>query len=66
MDLYIIDGIAPFFRGCDQQVINWSKAPFVHLEESSGLNAERCRKVRSEFKTFDAAESAMSLNSIFQ
>jgi len=43
MDLFIIDGIGPFFRDCDQDVINWSKAPFTHLEKGEGLDPERCQ-----------------------
>lgn len=44
MELFIIDGIAPFFRGCDQDVINWSKAPFAHLE----LDGRPCRQSPTE------------------
>lgn len=32
MELFLIDAIAPFFRGYARRHINWSKIPFGHLE----------------------------------
>jgi hypothetical protein len=69
MNLFIIDGIAPFFRGYDQDVINWSKAPFVHLERGNGLNPRRTKKIRHDFETFcqkaaDAGYNAITLDDL--
>ena len=52
MNLFIIDGIAPFFRDYDQTVINWSKIPFEHLEEDGGLRPMRCVQIKADFRTF--------------
>lgn len=64
MDLFIIDGIAPFFRGFDREVINWSKAPFVHLEQGCGLNARRLEQIRRDFNTFCAKAAAAGYNAV--
>ncbi|QBG47217.1 hypothetical protein EGM51_07335 [Verrucomicrobia bacterium S94] len=69
MDLFLIDGISPFFRGCDQEVINWSKAPFVHLEKDGGLNPYRTKQIQKDFKTFctkaaDAGYNAITLDDL--
>ncbi len=64
MNLFIIDGIAPFFRGCDQQVINWSKAPFAHLEKGNGLDPARCRQIQADFTTFCRRAAEVGYNAI--
>ena len=64
MDLFIIDGIGPFFRGCDQDVINWSKAPFAHLENGEGLDPERYRQIQDDFKTFCRKASETGYNAV--
>lgn len=64
MDLFIIDGIGPFFRGCDQDVINWSKAPFAHLEKGEGLDPERCQRIQDDFKTFCRKASETGYNAV--
>ncbi len=64
MDLFIIDGIAPFFRGCDQKIINWSKAPFTHLEQGDGLDPDRCRQIEADFKTFCRRASKTGYNAV--
>jgi hypothetical protein len=69
MNLFLIDGIAPFFRGCDQEVINWSKAPFSHLEKNGGLDPQRCVQIRSDFgifcrKAVEAGYSAVTLDDL--
>lgn len=62
MDLFIIDGIGPFFRGCSQDVINWSKAPFAHLEKRDGLDPERVEGVRTDFRRFCAKAAHAGYN----
>ena len=64
MNLFIVDGIAPFFRGCEQKVINWSKAPFAHLEQGIGLNPVRCAQVKKDFETFCRKAAAVGYNAI--
>jgi hypothetical protein len=64
MDLFIIDGIGPFFRGCGQEVINWSKTPFAYLEQGGGLSAERCAEMKADFHTFCSHAAAAGYNAI--
>lgn len=64
MDLFIIDGIAPFFRGCDQEVINWSKAPFSHIESDGGIQPERATQIRRDFKTFCGKAAEAGYNAV--
>jgi hypothetical protein len=35
MELFIIDATGPFFRGYHRKRINWSKIPFMHLNDAS-------------------------------
>lgn len=64
MQLYIIDGIGPFFRGCDEPVINWSKAPFAYIERSGGLTAARCTQITHDFRTFCQRASEAGYNAV--
>ncbi len=64
MDLFIIDGIGPFFRGCDQAVVNWSKAPFPTLERGDGLAAGRCAEMKADFFAFCSRAAAAGYNAI--
>ncbi|VGO11687.1 hypothetical protein PDESU_00232 [Pontiella desulfatans] len=64
MDLFLIDGIAPFFRGYDQEVVNWSKAPFSHIESGDHLDFDRCRQIRADFKTFCRKAAGAGYNAI--
>lgn len=64
MDLFVIDGIGPFFRGCDQEVINWSKAPFTHLECGDGLDPERCEQIKADFHSFCSKASSAGYNAV--
>ncbi len=64
MDLFLIDGVGPFFRGYDQEVINWSKAPFVHLERGEGLDPERTEQIARDFKTFCGKAAAAGYNAV--
>jgi len=69
MKLFLIDGIGPFFRGCDQGVINWSKAPFAQMESGSGLSAVRRVQIKDDFRSFcrkasDAGYNAITLDDL--
>lgn len=64
MDLFIIDGIGPFFRGFDEKVINWSKAPFAHLERCNGLDHGLCDRIQSDFGKFCAKASSVGYNAV--
>ena len=64
MNLFMIDGIAPFFRDIDQDVINWSKAPFSHLENKDGIDPGRCRQIIADFKTFCRKAAVAGYNAV--
>ena len=64
MDLFLIDGIAPFFRGYHRDVINWSKTPFSHLESGDGLDADRCSRICTDFSTFCSSAAAAGYNAV--
>ncbi|WP_372806832.1 hypothetical protein [Pontiella sp.] len=64
MNLFLIDGIAPFFRGCDQPVVNWSKVPFSHVETDGRLDPLRCVRIRAEFETFCRKAVAAGYNAV--
>ncbi|MDF7800812.1 hypothetical protein P4C99_15160 [Pontiellaceae bacterium B1224] len=64
MNLFIIDGITPFFRGCDQEIINWSKAPFSCLETDGGLDKENVQSIIADFTTFCEKAAHAGYNAI--
>lgn len=64
MNLFIIDGIAPFFRGCDQEIINWSKAPFSYLETDDGLNQENVQTILVDFRSFCEQAAGAGYNAV--
>lgn len=64
MNLFIIDGIGPFFRDLDQSVINWSKVPFSHLENGDGLDEARVEQIEADFDRFCSKASAIGYNAI--
>ncbi len=64
MNLFIIDGIGPFFRGCDHEVINWSKVPFSSLERDGRLDPERCEQIKLDFASFCSNASGAGYNAV--
>lgn len=64
MDLFLVDGLAPFFQGCGQEVINWSKAPFSHLERDGRLDPARCARIKSGFETYCRQAARAGYNAI--
>jgi len=64
MDLFLIDGAPPFFRGYDRDVINWSKIPFSHLENGAGLDSDRCDQIKIDFHAFCTKAAEAGYNAI--
>ena len=64
MNLFMIDGIGPFFRGCPRKRINWSKIPFDNLERDGRLNHQTLDLVIEDFTTFVKAASSMGFNAV--
>lgn len=64
-NLYILDGIGPFFRGFERERINWSKVPFDHLENpDGGLNASVWEQVQADFETLSRRAAAVGYTAI--
>ncbi len=69
MELFILDGIAPFFRGCRKKRINWSKIPFESLERDGRVDRDRFDEIRPYFDRFvdhakEAGANALSLDDL--
>lgn len=63
MELFLIDGIGPFFRGYEKRRVNWSKIPFDHL--SAG--PERRRQwdtIASDLREFATNVTRLGYNAI--
>jgi len=64
MNLFIIDGIGPFFRGYARQRINWSKIPFDNLEKEGRFDAARFAGIRQDFERFAETVAVLGFNGI--
>lgn len=62
--LYLIDGIGPFFRNSSRKEINWSKIDFSELEKDGIIPLERCRTIATEFRTFTRRAASMGYNAV--
>ncbi|QEG23641.1 hypothetical protein [Mariniblastus fucicola] len=63
-NLLIIDAIGPFFRHYKPKRINWSKIPFSHLENESGLKPKVIASAIEDFRTFCEACSSYGYNAV--
>lgn len=61
MELFLIDAIGPFFRGYDRQRVNWSKIPFMHLND---LGSEGWESIEQELRTFAGQVKALGYNAV--
>lgn len=65
MNLFIIDGISPFFKGYRKgKRINWSKLPFEYLEKDGKADVERLDQISRDFEVFCERAAAMGYNAI--
>ena len=64
MNLFLIDGIGPFFRHHPRLRANWSKIPFSHLERGETLPAEIWEQIQADFARFCARVSAVGYNAV--
>ena len=64
MNLFLIDGIAPFFHGYDKKRINWSKIPFANLERDGRLDLPKFNRILDEFEQFVVHAAEMGYNAI--
>lgn len=62
--LFLIDAIAPFFRGYHKLRINWSKIPFGHLQTSGLAADEQWQSIREESENFGKRVRSMGYNAV--
>jgi len=62
--LFIIDGIGPFFRSNGRKEINWSKIDFSDLDASGLIAPERLVQIETDFRLFVRRAAAMGYNAI--
>jgi hypothetical protein len=62
--LFIIDGIGPFFRSNERKEINWSKIDFSDLDASGLIAPERLEQIKTDFRLFVRRAAAMGYNAI--
>lgn len=64
VNLYIIDGIGPFFQGPAGGRINWSKAPFPQIESGGMPDSSRVESLVRDFTAFVQRASGYGYNTI--
>lgn len=64
MELALIDGIGPFFRGLDGRRINWSKIPFMHLAVEGPGRIAQWARIRADFETLVRRVADLGYNAI--
>lgn len=65
MELFLIDGIGPFFSDDKPRRINWSKIPFEQLDlEAPEKCAQHFKRIRQDMRTFAGNASTMGFNAI--
>ena len=61
MELFLIDAIGPFFRGYKRKRINWSKIPFMHLED---IGPDDWSAIEDELREFAGRIAAQGYNAV--
>jgi len=61
MEIFLIDAIGPFFRGYDQQRVNWSKIPFSHLV---GAAPDQWQQIEADLRKFAREVAAQGYNAV--
>lgn len=64
MNLFLIDGIGPFFRHHPKLRANWSKIPFFHLERDGALPADLWSDIQVDFARFCSRVRAVGYNAV--
>jgi len=63
MELFLIDGIGPFFRGYEKRRINWSKIPFTHLSTGPDRRPQ-WNRIAEDLRHFAGEVSRLGYNAI--
>lgn len=64
MDLFMIDGIGPFFLGHPKRTVNWSKIPFSFLERDGHVRVDAFREIREAFARFTGTAAGLGFNAV--
>ena len=64
MEIFLIDGIGPFFRAYKKRRINWSKIPFHHLNKQKSQLPELFKQIALDMESFAKKVSLEGYNSI--
>ncbi|MEI6787999.1 MAG: hypothetical protein WCL49_05920 [bacterium] len=64
MNLFMIDGIGPFFLGHPKRTVNWSKIPFSFLEREGRVQRDAFREIREAFRRFSGTAAALGFNAV--
>jgi hypothetical protein len=64
MELALIDGIGPFFRGYQKRRINWSKIPFPHLATAGPAYTPQWRAIHEDLEIFARRVSSLGYNAV--
>ena len=64
MQLYLVDGIGPFFKRAPGRRLNWSKIPFEYLEHDGEVDRQLLSEIRVEFEELCRRVSAVGFNAI--
>ena len=64
MELFLIDGIGPFFQGYHRKKINWSKIPFAHLKTEGQARHEQFRAIRQDLSEFACNVAKQGYNAV--
>ena len=62
--IFLIDAIAPFFRGYSKRRINWSKIPFGHLETEGAEAEKQWQVIEEESGHFARRVSELGYNAV--
>ena len=64
MDIFLIDGIGPFFRKYRKKRINWSKIPFTEICDDPALCRKQFLEIAKDTEKLAKKVSAIGYNSI--
>ena len=64
MELFLVDGLAPFCRGLPERRINWSKIPFSHWERDGRLDEAAFSVAIADFTRYCEAAARAGFNAI--
>ncbi len=64
MELFLIDAIAPFFKGITKQRINWSKIPFAHLAIEEPARTIQFAQIAEDLVRFTSKAQEIGYNAV--